>query len=273
MFEWSGLMDILPLLVVTGMGAGLLAGLLGVGGGIVIVPVLFFVFQTQEMSSVDAMKLAIGTSLMAIVPTAMSSVLAHHRKGNVQWALLRDWTPWMLLGVLMGVTLLVNVTSHLFTVLFAVIASWVAWRMFWGKTTAAAQMPAPWIQRVAATATGSLSVMVGIGGGTIGVALLTRFGVAIHQAVGTAATFGLIIALPGALVLLVVPSTFASPVPAGTWHAVNWLALICIVPLTVLFAPLGVKLGQMMNPALLKKVFAAVLLITSIRMFLQVVGY
>jgi len=267
-------MEFLPLmlsLMATGVLGGLLAGLLGVGGGIVIVPVLYFVFQTLGMDSVGAMSLATGTSLATIVPTSISSIRSHHAKGNVDWDLIKNWWPWLLVGVVLGGLLISVYKSSIFILLFAIIAGFVSVRMLLETKPNTIDLPVKWIQKSVASVIGFLSVMIGIGGGTLGVPVLSKFSFVTHRAVGTAAAFGLIIALPGALMMLILGvSPEGSPV--GTYGAISLPSLLAIIPLTVLFAPVGVSLAQRLNPATLKKVFAAVLLVTSIRMFTQGLG-
>ncbi|GAB6070619.1 sulfite exporter TauE/SafE family protein [Thiomicrorhabdus hydrogeniphila] len=268
------LVDYLPLLLslmATGVLGGLLAGLLGVGGGIVIVPVLYFVFQSLGMDSIGAMSLATGTSLATIVPTSMSSIRSHHAKGNVDWNLIKSWWPWLLLGVILGGLLISVYKSALFILLFAMIAGFVAIRMLFAVKPKVLELPKKGIQRAVASVIGFLSVMIGIGGGTLGVPVLSKFNFVTHRAVGTAAVFGLIIALPGALMMLILGVSPENS-PIGTYGAISLPSLLAIIPLTVLFAPVGVSLAQKLNPATLKKVFAVVLLITSIRMFTQVLG-
>jgi len=268
------IMEYLPLLLslmATGVVAGLLAGLLGLGGGIVIVPVLYFVYQGLGMGNIEAMSLATGTSLATIVPTSISSIRSHHGKGNVDWVLIQRWWPWLLLGVFIGATLIAEYKSSLFILLFAVIAGFVSIRMLVKSSSTALEMPKKMVQRGVASVIGFLSVMVGIGGGTLGVPVLSKFNFVTHRAVGTAAVFGFIIALPGSLMMLVM-GTAPEGSPFGTLGAINIPSLLAIIPLTILFAPLGVRLGQKLNAATLKKVFAVVLLITSIRMFTQALG-
>lgn len=267
-------MEYLPLLLSlmgTGVLAGLLAGLLGVGGGIVIVPVLYFVFQGMGMGSIEAMSLATGTSLATIIPTSMSSIRSHHRKGNVDWDLIKRWWLWLLLGVVAGGALISGFKSALFILLFALIAGFVSLRMLLSSTAATLEMPSRLIQRMVASVIGFLSVMIGIGGGTLGVPILSKFNFVTHRAVGTAAAFGLVIALPGAIMMFLMGSAPANS-PVGTYGAINVPSLLAIIPLTVLFAPVGVNLAQKLNAVTLKKVFAVVLLITSIRMFTQALG-
>lgn len=257
-------------LVATGIFAGILAGLLGVGGGIVIVPVLFFLFQNFGVSAESAMLVATATSLATIIPTSLSSIRSHHKKGNVDIGLLKSWAGFILIGVLAGSWMVTRVDGTLLTMLFGVIASLSALNMLLrtGKSALYQQLPNTAGQSVMGTSIGFFSAMVGIGGGTISVPLLTLYNYPAHKAVGSAAAIGLIISLPGALTMLVLGST-PSDAPAGTFGLVNLIGFICIVPLTVLFAPVGASLAAKLDAVKLKKVFAVVLLITGLRMLAQ----
>ncbi len=260
-------------LIATGMFAGILAGLLGVGGGIVIVPVLYFLLQGFGVSAASAMAIATATSLATIVPTAISSIRAHHRKGNVDVELLKFWGGIILVAAIGGSLLASSVSGNFLTWMFGIIALLVSLNMLFrsGAPALFNQLPGKFGQAMMATSVGGLSVMIGIGGGTIGVPLLTSFNVAAHRAVGTAAAFGLLIALPGVLTLLVVGET-PIDAPIGTWGLVNIPAFLFIIPLTILFAPVGAKIGAKLNPQQLKKAFAIVLFFTGARMLIQVVG-
>ncbi len=269
--NWMEYLPLLLSLMVTGALAGLLAGLLGLGGGIVIVPVLYFVFQSLGMDNIAAMSLATGTSLATIIPTSISSIRSHHAKGNIDWTLIKVWWPWILLGVLCGGLLISEFKSPVFILLFAIIAGIVSIKMLLKSKAEALSLPCAWFQKTVASVIGFLSVMIGIGGGTLGVPVLSKFNFVTHRAVGTAAVFGLVIAVPGAIMMLLLGSTPANS-PIGTYGSINIPSLLAIIPLTVLFAPIGVQLGQKLNADVLKKVFAVVLLITSIRMFTQAIG-
>lgn len=257
-------------LVATGIFAGILAGLLGVGGGIVIVPVLFFLFQSFGVSPESAMVVATATSLATIVPTSISSIRSHHQKGNVDFELLKRWALFILIGVLAGSWLVTRVDGTWLTALFGVIATLSALNMLFrtGKSALFEQLPGKAGQTVMGSSIGFFSAMVGIGGGTISVPLLTLYNYPAHKAVGTAAAIGLIISLPGALTMLVIGSTPADT-PIGTFGLVNLIGFLCIVPLTVLFAPVGASLAAKLDAGKLKKIFAVVLLITGLRMLVQ----
>lgn len=273
MSELFNAWPILLALATTGIVAGTMAGLLGVGGGIVIVPVLYFTMQGFGVSPASAMAIATATSLAIIIPTAISSVRAHYVKGNVDVPLLTFWAPLILLSAVGG-SLLASVVSGVFlTWMFGIIALLVSMNMLFRTSTEPLfpHLPNKPGQALMASSVGGLSVMVGIGGGTIGVPLLTSFNVATHRAVGTAAAFGLLIALPGALTLMLVGETPVDA-PMGTWRLLNLPALALIVPLSVLFAPVGAWLGAKLDADELKKVFAVVLFFTGARMLIQAAG-
>ena len=214
-------------LVVTGVFAGILAGLLGVGGGIVIVPVLFFLFQSFGVAPESAMVIATATSLATIVPTSISSIRSHHKKGNVDFDLLKRWAGFILIGVLVGSWLVTRVDGTWLTILFGVIATLSALNMLFrtGKSALFQQLPGKLGQSAMGIIIGFFSSIVGIGGGTISVPLLTLYNYPAHKAVCTAAAIGLIISLPGAFTMLVLGE---SPLdaPVGTIGLVNVIGFL-----------------------------------------------
>ncbi|MDM7861337.1 sulfite exporter TauE/SafE family protein [Alteromonas sp. ASW11-36] len=260
-------------LIATGVFAGILAGLFGVGGGIVIVPVLYFLLQGFGVSAESAMMIATATSLATIVPTSISSIRSHHAKGNVDVELLKYWAGFILLMAVVGSVFAHYIRGNALTLMFACIAILVSLNMLFraGAPALAQQLPGKLGQAIMASTVGGLSVMIGIGGGTIGVPLLSAFNIRAHVAVGTAAVFGLLIALPGVLTLLVVGQT-PTDAPIGTFGLVNLPAFLLIIPLTILFAPVGVKIGSKLDPKQLKRAFAIVLMLTGLRMFTQALG-
>lgn len=260
-------------MIVTGAFAGILAGLLGVGGGIVIVPVLYFVLQAAKVSPATAMMVATATSLLTIVPTSLSSIRAHHKRGNVDWLLVKRWWPFMLLGVLLGSSFALQAKGTAASAVFGVVALVVAANMLFRAKAApiAQQLPGIKGQGLMASLIGFFSVIMGIGGGTLGVPLLTACNYSPHRAVGTASVFGLLIAIPGSLAMLFAHTP--ADAPEGMIGMVNWPGFLCIVPLTVLLAPLGTWIGSKLDSLMLKRVFAIFLLISGTRMLTQVLGF
>lgn len=267
MTEW---IPIVLALLATGACAGVLAGLLGVGGGIVIVPVLYFIFQTIGISAATAMSVATGTSLLVIIPTSISSIRAHHRRGNIDVSLVKLWWPFIVLGVVLGVVFANKAGGTVAAIVFGIVAVLVAANMMFraGAKPLLPGLPGKLWQGMIAAIIGLISVVMGIGGGTLGVPSLSAFSFPAHKAVGTAAVFGFVIAAPGALLMLSFGATPADAPPA-TFGLVNLLGFAVIVPLTVLMAPVGVKLGAMLNDVLLKRTFAVFLCLSGARMIYQ----
>ena len=257
-------------LIATGVFAGLLAGLLGVGGGIVIVPVLYFLFQSFDTSAQSAMLIATATSLATIVPTSISSLKSHHGKGNVDFDLLKTWGGFILIGVMIGSLCVTQYGGQWLSILFGVIATLSALNMLFRtkNATVSDSLPSKLWQQFMAACIGFFSTMVGIGGGTLSVPMLTAYSYPAHKAVGTAAGIGLIISFPAAIVMLTFGVT-PTDAPLGTYGLVNLLGFVCIVPLTVICAPIGAKLASVINDKLLKRIFAVILLITGLRMLAQ----
>ena len=264
---------IIVALIATGIFAGILAGLFGVGGGIVIVPVLYFLLQGFGVSPESAMMIATATSLATIVPTSISSIRSHHAKGNIDLALIKYWAPFILVMAVVGSYLAHSIRGNALVLMFACIAILVSLNMLFraGAPALVSKLPGKFGQGIMASIVGGLSVMIGIGGGTIGVPMLNAFNVRAHVAVGTAAVFGLLIALPGVITLLSIGTT-PTDAPLGTWGLVNLPAFLLIIPLTILFAPIGVKIGSKLDQKQLKRAFAIVLMITGIRMLIQTLG-
>ncbi|MBP0465006.1 sulfite exporter TauE/SafE family protein [Roseomonas sp. PWR1] len=256
----------------TGLVSGTLAGLLGVGGGIVIVPLLFNVFPFFGIPESIQMKVAVATSLATIIPTSIQSARKHHAKGAMDMALLRSIWPAMLAGVLLGTFLAVHVRGEGLTAVFAMVALLVALNMgFTGvdfKITDSVPDGPP--RQALGIGIGSVSAMMGIGGGTLGVPLLSMFGYPIRQAVATASAFGLIISIPATIGF--VWGGWNDPLtPPFSLGYVNLLGVALIAPASILATPWGVHLAHTIPPLWLKRAFAVFLFATSIRMFWSLV--
>ena len=258
------------LLLVVGVVAGILAGLLGVGGGIVIVPALYHLFAFLGISPEVQMHLAVGTSLATIIPTSLRSVRAHAKRGAVDWPLMRSWAPPILLGVLAGTLAAASMDNRGLAVVFASVATLVALHMGFSKPhwVIASQLPGGAVKPVLPGVIGAVSVMMGIGGGTLAVPTLTLFSYPIHRAVATAAGFGLIIAVPGTAGFILAGWN-AAGLPAFSLGYVNLLAFAIVVPTTVLSVPLGVRLAHWLKPRPLRIAFALFLALTALRMFID----
>ena len=252
----------------TGLASGTLAGLLGVCGGIVIVPVLFTLFPIFGVPEAVQMKLAVGTSLATIVPTSIQSARKHFAKGTMDVPLLRSLVPSITAGVLLGTLLGVMVAGDAHTAVFAVIALAVAANMaFTGVDWRLRDsFPRGGRRHAIGTFIGAVSAMMGIGGGTVGVPILSTFGAPIRSAVATASAFGVVISIPATLGF--VYGGWGDPrLPPLSLGYVNLIGFALIVPTSMLAAPWGVRLAHSIPPLLLKRCFAAFLGITSLRMF------
>lgn len=247
--------------------AGVLAGLLGVGGGIVIVPVLFWVFTFTQLDPDVAMPVAVATSLATIIATAISSARAHHKRGAVDMALVKRWGPWMAAGALLGGAVAGLVDSEALMLVFGTVGLVVSVNLARPKTLVLSQdLPqGKAAQPALATTIGTVSAMMGVGGGTLGVPILTACSVPVHRAVGTASAFGLIIAVP-AVIALILSGLGAEGRPPLSLGYVNLVAFALIVPISTAMAPRGAQLAHALDAKWVKRAFAVFLAITSVRM-------
>jgi uncharacterized protein len=257
----------------TGLVSGTLAGLLGVGGGIVIVPLLFNVFPFFAIPESVQMKIAVGTSLATIVPTSIVSARKHRARGAMDMPLLRSIWPSMAAGVALGTLLAIWVRGEGLTSVFALVALLVALNMgFTGVEFRITDQVPEGPPRVAmGIGIGAVSAMMGIGGGTLGVPLLSMFGHPIRSAVATASAFGLIISIPATIGFVI--GGWGDPrLPPFSLGYVNLIGFALIAPTSILATPLGVHLAHTVPPLWLKRAFAVFLAATSLRMFYSLVG-
>jgi len=260
-------------LVIAGAVGGLIAGMLGVGGGIVIVPVLYHVFAGLGFDETVRMHLAIGTSLATIIPTSISSLRAHAKRGAVDWALLKSWVIPMVIGVLLGTFLARMASGNTLALIFALVAIPVAVNMAFGRESLrlANALPGGAGGWTIAGAIGTVSTLMGIGGGTLGVPIMTLCNYPIHRAVATAAGFGVIISIP-ATIGLAAAGWGVPHLPPFSLGYVNLLGFILIAPVSVLMAPIGASAAHMIDRKRLKLVFAAFIAITAAKMLWDVLS-
>lgn len=265
--DGATLLPMLAALVAAGGMAGLLAGLLGIGGGIIMVPVLFHVFEAFGIDPGVAMHVAVATSLATIAPTALSSARAHHRRGGVDPGLLRAWAPWLVAGAVAGVVFASLVRGGVLAGIFGAVALFVAFNMATSGETRAVwrRLPGGWGDRGIAGMIGAIAATVGIGGGALSVPILSACSYPMRRAVGTSAAIGLLIAIPGAIAFAISGWDVAGRPPLSLGY-VNLLGLAALVPATVLAAPWGVRLAHAVRPLWLKRIFAVFLAITAVRM-------
>lgn len=256
--------------VAAGVAGGILAGLLGVGGGIVIVPALYLALSATDMAEGLEMQVAVATSLATIVFTAASSSRAHNRRGAVDHALLRRWSPWVIAGVVAGSLLGGVVDGRAMVAVFACVATLVALNMLLGKGTPKPELRQPTTAIWAATgvAAGGISALMGIGGGTVCVPVLSYLGYDIRRAVGTSSALGLVIGLPATLVYIVTGLGVAGLPPLSLGY-VNLLAVAVITPFTMYFATIGARIAHAIPMRALRICFGLFLAATALRMFID----
>lgn len=257
-------------LALLGLAAGYLAGLLGVGGGIVIVPIMTPILDFLKFQPDMAMHLTVATSSATIIVTSMSSARAHYKRGNVDTTLLKSWGPFLFLGAFSGGLIASRLNGNSLKMVFGVMALCVAFNMaFPRKRELFAHLPRSVAGNgVIAAIIGCLSALMGIGGGTLSVPVLSSCSFPIKKAVGTASVFGTVIAIPA--VCGFIYSGWGVPdLPPFSLGYVNLLAAALIVPFTMITAPQGAKLSSSMNPVTLKRVFAVFLVITAANMLLR----
>ena len=258
---------LLPALAGAGLLAGTMAGLLGVGGGAITLPALYFVLRFVGVDDTVLMHTAVGTSLATIVPTSIRSVRAHARLGGFDRTIFRNWAPGMLIGVGCGAWLASQADFRSLVTLFGTVLLLIAIQMAFGRREVQLlHQPPRGLAAVPVAGTiGLLSTMIGVGGGAMSVPTLNLCGVPIHRAVGTAAGFGLLIALPGSLGMMLAGWNEAG-LPPGNLGYVSLPGVLVIAPMAILTAPLGARLAHRLNPEHLRRVFALFLAVTALKM-------
>lgn len=269
----ADLIQLLPMalvLVVIGALAGVVGGLLGVGGGIVLVPAFFYAFQSLGYGGDHLMQVCVGTSLATIVVTSIRSVNGHNRKGAVDWAVLKRWGPGLVIGAALGVLVAAQVKSLVLQAVFGALAGLAGLYMAFGRDQwrLGAEMPGVVGAGGLSSVVGFFSALMGIGGGTFGVPLMSLFAMPIHRAVGTASGFGILIAVPAVIGFLLMPVEGAPPLTIG---AVNLPAFVLVIGSTLVTTPWGVGLAHRMNPKPLKRAFAVFLTLVALNMLRKVV--
>ena len=254
--------------LVLGVFSGLIAGLLGVGGGLVIVPLLSTLLLLIGVSPALVVHMAIGTSLATIVPTSVSSTWAHHKHHAVLWPVVMRITPGIIIGALLGAWLAHRLASKQLSTVFALFEFTVAGWMIWGHIPdKAREHISNLTYGFAGLVIGTISSLLGIGGGTMTVPFLSWSGTALPKAIGSSAACGLPIAIAGAtgFVLTGINETGLPTYSSGYLY---WPAFVGISLASIVFAPVGAKLAHRLPVPVLRKVFAGFLVLLGIRMLL-----
>jgi uncharacterized membrane protein YfcA len=262
------LLSLAVVVAAAGLGAGLLAGLLGVGGGIILVPALDYAFGVAGVADGLRMHLAVGTSLASIVPTAIVSARSHRLRGAVDGDLARRWSPPIALGAALGSIIAASLHGRTLSGIFAVVALLVALRMIWRSGDGAVggdRDATHWRWLPIPVGIGAVSALMGIGGGTLSVPVMTWLGRPVHRAVGTSAWFGLWIAVPAAAGYAWLGRGLPGLPPLSIGY-VNLIALAVLLPSTTVAAPLGARVAHGLSRRQLSLAFGAFLLLTAARM-------
>lgn len=269
--EFATYLPLLFLLMAIGAFAGVLAGLLGVGGGIVLVPAFYYTFAGLGYESGELMQVCLATSLATIIFTSARSVAAHNRRGAVHWDILKTWAPGIVVGAVIGVLVASGLRSATLQMIFGVVGFGIGLYMLFGNSAwrIGDQMPTGPVRWILSPLVGFLSVLMGIGGGSFGVPIMTLHGIPIHRAVATAAGFGFVIALPSVIGFLFVDVTGAPPFSLG---AVNVPAFLVVIAMTMMTAPLGAKIAHALDPKPLKRAFGVFLTLVALNMLRKAVG-
>ena len=256
----------LPAYLLLGAFAGFFAGLLGVGGGAVMVPILALMFAAQGFPDAHLMHLALGTSMATIIFTSVSSLRAHHQHGAVLWPVVKSIAPGIVIGTLAGAQIVALVPTRPLAIFFAVFMSYVAIQMILNvKPKPSRELPGTATMLGVGAGIGGLSALVAIGGGSLSVPFMTWCNVKMHNAIGTSAAIGFPIAVAGTVGYMI-SGYGSSDLPDGSFGFIYLPALTGTVIASVIVAPYGAKLAHRLPVATLKKAFAGIIILLLVKM-------
>ncbi len=254
--------------IALGSIVGFLAGLLGIGGGLIIVPVLVHLLPMVGVSSEVVMPMALGTSLGAIVITSASAALAHHRKNNIPWSLAKPLMILVAVGALVGAFIADSLSSEALTSFFSIVVVLLAIYMLLSiNASKERSLPATYILQSISFFTGIIASLMGIAGGAILVPMLSYFGVSVRHSIGIATACGVMVALFGSLGYIITGFNLTH-LPEWSFGYIYLPALLGIVLSSSVFAPIGVKYASKLPVKTLKKFFAVFLICVAIKMML-----
>lgn len=249
-----------------GAFAGFFAGLLGVGGGAIMVPVLALMFAAQGFADAHLMHVALGTSMATIIFTSISSLRAHHARGAVIWTIVRAVAPGIVVGTLLGAQIAAHVPTRPLALFFAAFISYVSLQMIANvKPKPSRELPGAAGMFGVGGFIGGVSALVAIGGGSLSVPFMTWCNVKMHDAIGTSAAIGFPIAVAGTVGYMIA-GYGANGLPAGSFGFIYLPALAGTVVASMLVAPFGAKVAHSLPVATIKKIFAAVLMLLAAKM-------
>ena len=251
--------------------AGFMAGLLGVGGGIIIVPALYYAFTVLDFELVTRMHLAVGTSLAIIIPTSIISTKTHMEYNAVDIKMVKSFGIFILIGVIAGTFLAVNLKTPTLVLFFSIFAFMVGLFFIFlrEKLVENPKTISDIVKNISGIVIGFISIPLGIGGGSLMVPFMRTFGYDIRKSIGTAAAVGFLIAISGTITMIIggkIIDNINTPFSVGY---INLLGFAVFVPVTMIMARLGAKAVYKINKKLLSKIFGTFLLIVSVRSFIE----
>ena len=265
------LINLLFVLAVAAAGAGFMAGLLGVGGGIVMVPALYYAFTVLDFDIVTRMHLSVGTSLAIIIPTSIISTMTHKEYDAVDFKMVRSFGVFILAGVIGGTFLAVNLKTPALVLFFSIFALMVGLFFIFlrEKLVDNPKQISAIIKNISGVIIGFISVPLGIGGGSLMVPFMRTFGYDIRKSIGTAAAVGFLIAVTGTITMITggkIIDNVNTPYSVGY---INLLGFAVFVPVTMVMARIGAKVVHKIDKKLLSKIFGIFLILVSIRSFFE----
>jgi len=267
----SEVLNLLVVLAVAAAVAGFMAGLLGVGGGIIMVPALYYAFTVLDFDILTRMHLSVGTSLAIIIPTSIISTKTHMEYDAVDFKMVKSFGVFILIGVILGTFLAVNLKTPPLVLFFSIFAFMVGLFFIFlrEKLVENPKTISNLIKNLSGIIIGFISIPLGIGGGSLMVPFMRTFGYDIRKSIGTAAAIGFLISVSGAITMIIggkIINNVNTPFSIGY---INLLGFIVFVPVTMVMARIGAKVVYKINRKLLSKVFGAFLLIVSSRSFIE----
>ena len=265
------LINLLFVLAVAAAGAGFMAGLLGVGGGIVMVPALYYAFTVLDFDIVTRMHLSVGTSLAIIIPTSVISTMTHKEYDAVDFKMVRSFGVFILAGVIGGTFLAVNLKTPALVLFFSIFALMVGLFFIFlrEKLVDNPKQISAIVKNISGVIIGFISVPLGIGGGSLMVPFMRTFGYDIRKSIGTAAAVGFLIAVTGTITMITggkIIDNVNTPYSIGY---INLLGFAVFVPVTMVMARIGAKVVHKIDKKLLSKIFGIFLILVSIRSFIE----
>ena len=265
------LLNLLLVLAGAAAVAGFMAGLLGVGGGIIMVPALYYAFTVLDFDIVTRMHLSVGTSLAIIIPTSIISTRTHMEYNAVDFKMVKSFGIFILLGVVAGTFLAVNLKTPTLVLFFSIFAFIVGLFFIFvrEKLMENPKKISNFVKNISGVIIGFISVPLGIGGGSLMVPFMRTFGYDIRKSIGTAAAVGFLIALSGTITMIIGGNIIDNVNTPFSLGYINILGFIVFVPVTMIMARIGAKAVYKINKTLLSKIFGTFLIIVSIRSFVE----